>query len=785
MTRARNIAGFSTITTTPSPIHVGPIGVLTATRIDGEFGVVDIQARTIEAVSIAATNFQVSGITTGLNVSGIITAQNGINFNGTSTGLNVSGVGTIATLDVNGNGDISGNLTVTGNVSVGGTLTYEDVTNVDSVGVITAREQVHVGTGVSIAAGGLNVTAGISTFGGGIQLDDTISHIGDTNTKIRFPDNDQISFETGGVERMIIGVGGDISIQDTIKHAGDTNTKIRFPAADTFSVETGGVERLRIIQSGNIGIGSAIPADKFDVNGNVIFGAKDTSDAQIQLGRDGSGDRNAYIDLIGDNTYTDYGLRLIRVNGGANASSQLLHRGTGTFSIQTQEASQIDFRTSGNNTRLSITSVGKVGIGTNLPQEELTIMSSTPALMLRDSDQPGSYTQVSNANQDMYFSANGASAHANFIFRSGNNGSFTERLRSTSGGNVNIGGEYTNTTSTLRVIGDSSGGSQTYLEKNSGSTNNTYNTSLTISSRSTGSAAANYGPAIGFQHAFGSSNYAGCLIASQCNSDVNAADLVFYPRNYGYTEALRINSSGQLKMTNTTTKTFAEFNTTNNSTRAIIRMDGKDSSGNIVSLRMGGFGDTQRGEVFTQTNHDLGFATNNAAAQFKCKTGGNFEIVDGDLVIGTGGHGIDFSADGNASGSNNELLNDYEEGTWSPLPSDSNNTFATGQESGRYIKVGNIVQCTFTFNCSLPGTSGYAFFITGLPFTVKDYGSHANEGLGICKGTGVEIQLEAQQGQTRCKMRSPSTGAALTPNNVGSINNVTKAIRGTITYHTT
>ena len=151
MTRARNIAGFSTITTTPSPVHVGPIGVLTATRIDGEFGVVDIQARTIEAVSIAATNFQVSGITTGLNVSGIITAQNGINFNGTSTGLNVSGVGTIGTLNV------------TGNATVGGVLTYEDVTRVDSVGVITAREQVHVGTGVSIAAGGLNVTAGITT----------------------------------------------------------------------------------------------------------------------------------------------------------------------------------------------------------------------------------------------------------------------------------------------------------------------------------------------------------------------------------------------------------------------------------------------------------------------------------------------------------------------------------------------------------------------------------------------------------------------------------------------
>ena len=133
MTRARNIAGFSTITTTPSPVHVGPIGVLTATRIDGEFNKVDINAREFTAQGIGVTNLQVSGITTGLNVSGIITAQNGINFNGTSTGLNVSGVGTIATLDVNGNGDISGNL------NVGGVLTYEDVTNVDSVGVVTAR----------------------------------------------------------------------------------------------------------------------------------------------------------------------------------------------------------------------------------------------------------------------------------------------------------------------------------------------------------------------------------------------------------------------------------------------------------------------------------------------------------------------------------------------------------------------------------------------------------------------------------------------------------------------
>ena len=38
---------------------------------------------------------------------------------------------------------------VSGNLTVGGVLTYEDVTNVDSIGIITARSDIHVGAGVS------------------------------------------------------------------------------------------------------------------------------------------------------------------------------------------------------------------------------------------------------------------------------------------------------------------------------------------------------------------------------------------------------------------------------------------------------------------------------------------------------------------------------------------------------------------------------------------------------------------------------------------------------------
>ena len=47
--------------------------------------------------------------------------------------INSTGIVTAIGLDVNGNGDISGNL------SVGGVLTYEDVTSIDSVGIITAQ----------------------------------------------------------------------------------------------------------------------------------------------------------------------------------------------------------------------------------------------------------------------------------------------------------------------------------------------------------------------------------------------------------------------------------------------------------------------------------------------------------------------------------------------------------------------------------------------------------------------------------------------------------------------
>ena len=61
----------------------------------------------------------------------------------------------------------------TGNVSVGGTLTYEDVSNVDAVGVITARDGIRVGAGESISA----VSGTIYYYGDGSNLDGVVSGV--------------------------------------------------------------------------------------------------------------------------------------------------------------------------------------------------------------------------------------------------------------------------------------------------------------------------------------------------------------------------------------------------------------------------------------------------------------------------------------------------------------------------------------------------------------------------------------------------------------------------------
>ena len=76
-----------------------------------------------------------------------------------------------------------------------------------------------------------------------------------------------------------------------------------------------------------------------------VPGATSTSDALIRIGANAGGPRYAYIDLVGDTVHATYGFRLIRGNGGENATSQIAHRGTGALIVITQEGAPLVFYT--------------------------------------------------------------------------------------------------------------------------------------------------------------------------------------------------------------------------------------------------------------------------------------------------------------------------------------------------------------------------------------------------------------------------------------------------------
>ena len=86
-----------------------------------------------------------------------------------STGTSL-GIGTASgTINFLGNSNLTttGDVTVGGNLGVGGTLTYEDVTNIDSVGIITARSGIQIGAGGTIGSSGGGI---VTYFGDGSQL---------------------------------------------------------------------------------------------------------------------------------------------------------------------------------------------------------------------------------------------------------------------------------------------------------------------------------------------------------------------------------------------------------------------------------------------------------------------------------------------------------------------------------------------------------------------------------------------------------------------------------------
>ena len=308
------------------------------------------------------------------------------------------------------------NLTVGGNVSIGGTLTYEDVTNIDSVGVITARAGVRV-TGGSVGIGTDNPSAsldvyknfigvGAGTYAGRVYgLDSGVNETGvrfvtkGTGDLHNASDAYLMHGITNGTTRFVFGANGNVGIGTdnptetlTLNHANGASIGLEYSGTENGTINvnsaamyvragTGkhlilgsdGTEKLRITSSGRLSIGNySSPKAPLHIRGEYLD--------QAPVAGVGTGS------FVISNSDTDYG-----INFGI--------RGNGTGWIQ-----QTRVDGTGTNYPLLLNPLGgNIGIGSDSPASTLDVagtgqFKNNGATIKIESVPGNNYTQVQLKN---------------------------------------------------------------------------------------------------------------------------------------------------------------------------------------------------------------------------------------------------------------------------------------------------------------------------------------------------------------------------------------------------
>ena len=319
--------------------------------------------------------------------------------------------------------------TYSGNVTIGGTLTYEDVTNIDSVGLVTARNGIEIGArpgvAASISVDGNAIFSGITTVGGNLSIADKIIHTGNTDTSIRFPEGNIISAEINGSEALRVGAGGSVGIgtdvPDTLLHLygssstqklltfGGGNSKrnnyIGISGADnleigvdehdegsgsTFRIRIDGAEKARITSGGLLLVGhdsstgsGKIQASTAGQDGIDILGYNSTAGngGRLTFYRSknatiGSNTEVADNDSLGRIDWRGYNDDGTAFNIGATIEAEV----DGAVNSTTDMPSALLFKTSADGSsspteRFRITADGKFGFGTDSPSNTIHILA--------------------------------------------------------------------------------------------------------------------------------------------------------------------------------------------------------------------------------------------------------------------------------------------------------------------------------------------------------------------------------------------------------------------------
>lgn len=132
---------------------------------------------------------------------------------------------------------------------------------------------------------------------------------------------------------------------------------------------------------------------------------------------------------------------------------------------------------------------------------------------------------------------------------------------------------------------------------------------------------------------------------------------------------------------------------------------------------------------------------------------GNVSVPIGNVLIGTSGKGISFAADAHAAGMTSELLDDYEEGTFTIGVSGSGSPAVTFQQCN-YIKVGNLVTCNIRVAIKQSTATGTQTIIN-LPFATTNTTNYAAIGKGFWSNSATSIV------ELVCRMTANSSNMAV------------------------
>jgi len=764
-------------------------GIVTATKFSGNV--------TGDVNSTGVSTFTTLKVGTGVTISGgIVTATT---FSGALTG---NATGLSGTPNITVGNIIASNATISGNVSVAGTLTYEDVTNVDSIGLVTAR------TGVRIDAGGL-VVVGVTTVATGSTAAPSITPTGDSDTGIFFPSADTIAFGEGGSEAARIDSSGRLLLGTSSVRGTGTNA-----STATVQIETANnTAALQVIANPTSAFGPTLFFGKS--RGNALNSTAIVENNDILGGIIFSGADGTDLNTIGAVIET-------RVDGtpGTNTMpGRLVFLTTSTTAgAPAQE-------------RMRIGSSGNVGIGITNPNTKLDIVCGvgSTGIVVRPSsltsDANGNASAVNNmihlrmpyganagavanagakigivmeGRNDEIFQTFGGGKRASIygvseddgagysrrmglaFYTSPTDAAEVERIRISNTGNVGIG--TNNPSSKLSVFDNFSATSGVTIEKSF------------VGGGDGNSVARIYGIDSGVSET-------GIRIGVKGTGGLNATDAYILQGLNNGTTRFVFTSSGNvgigtnnplvathiaiptngtaLKLNNTIGGSGSyvdlDFDTYTTSQAgyanapATIRVIDDGSFSGHISFRTKGplVGSSQTEKVRITAGGNVGIGTTNPGAKLHV-SGGNIKVDSG--------YGIDFSATANSSGTmTSELLSDYEEGTWTPVfqGSTSNPTITYVQQNGWYTRIGNIVYINLILTTNAKSGGSGDLRIGGIPFTPSTEGYYQMHGLNISEAlsmstaiTSAIISEESSATQIFTDVNTAALGTGLNNNRI-------------------